>query len=158
MAYYRAGWTSEVRPLFDQNPINGVFWNTVNGNFLDMCVLEWCKLFGGKNEKHSWIHIAKDPDVFKMHLLQHLGLDEGAFEEDIRIFREYRDQWVAHQDREQKGLYPRLAHASKAVWFYYEHICNEQIDQEMGPKAIETGYKECEQEASINTVHLSIRM
>jgi hypothetical protein len=149
MAYYRAGWAPEVRPLFESNLINGNFWNTVSGNFLDMCVLEWCKLFGGRNEKHSWARITKDRDVFKMDLLQHLELEEGTFEEDIRIFREYRDKWVAHRDREQKGLYPRLETASKAVWFYYRHICKEQIDQAIGPKAIEIGYKECEQEASM---------
>jgi hypothetical protein len=73
-----------------------------------------------------------------------LGVDEGAFDVEIRIFREYRDKWVAHQDRDRKGLYPRLETAKKAVWFYYQHIRNEQVDQEIGPKTIETGYKECE--------------
>jgi hypothetical protein len=38
--------------------------------------------------------------------------------------------------------------AKKAVWFYYECVGAEQFDQEMGSKTIETGYKECEEEAT----------
>ena len=148
MAYYRAGWAMELRHLFEANPDSGNFWNTVNGNFLDMCVLDWCKLFGERNGNYSWKRIVADPDAFKRDLLEHLGLDDNAFDEEIRIFREYRDKWVAHLDRDRKGLYPRLDIARKAVWFYYERIGNEQVDQEISPKTIETGYKECEEEAS----------
>ena len=148
MAYYRAGRTIELRHLFEANPDSGNFWNTVNGNFLDMCVLDWCKLFGGRTEKYSWQRIVRDPDAFMIDLLRHLGLDEGAFDEEIRMFRKYRDRWVAHLDRDRTGLYPRLDNAKNAVWFYYEHIGNEQVDEEINLKAIETGYKECEEEAS----------
>jgi hypothetical protein len=77
-----------------------------------------------------------------------LGLDEAAFEDEVQIFRTYRDKWVAHLDRDRKGLYPRLENAKKAVWFYYEYIGKEQADQEMGMKTIETGYAECLEQAS----------
>src|SRR5216684_7437609 len=128
MAYYRAGWSMELRHLFEANPDSGNFWNTVNGNFLDMCVLDWCKLFGERNGNYSWKRIVADPDAFKRDLLEHLGLDDNAFDEEIRIFREYRDKWVAHLDRDRKGLYPRLDIAKKAVWFYYKRIGNEQVE------------------------------
>lgn len=40
MAYYRAGWK-------DKKPVRSFeFWNTLNGNCLDIAVLEWCKLIG----------------------------------------------------------------------------------------------------------------
>jgi hypothetical protein len=48
LAYYRTGqrfpdgW--KAKPLVPTAP----FWRTVNGNFIDVCVLEWCKLFGDK--------------------------------------------------------------------------------------------------------------
>ncbi len=68
-----------------------------------MCVLDWCKLFGERNGNYSWKRIVADPDAFKRDLLEHLGLDDNAFDEEIRIFREYRDKWVAHLDRDRKG-------------------------------------------------------
>jgi hypothetical protein len=147
MAYYRAGWAKELRHLFEANPDSGNFWIAVKNNFLDMCVLDWCKLFGERNGNYSWKRIVADSDAFKTDLLRHLRLDEDAFEEEIRIFREYRNKWVAHLDRDRKGLYPRLDIAKKAVWFYYERIGSEQVDQEMSPKTIETGYRESEEEA-----------
>lgn len=149
MAYYRAAWAKAVRPLFENNPSSGNFWNTANGNFLDMCVLEWCKLFGGSNEVHSWIRATTDPDAFKSDLLRHLEIDQQAFDGEIRIFREYRDKWAAHQDRDRAGMYPRLEIAKKAAWFYYEQIRKEQPDPEIGSKTIEQGYSECEAEASM---------
>lgn len=113
-----------------------------------MCVLEWCKLFGEKrNDHYSWKQIIKDP-TFKTDLLRHLELDEAAFEKKRKIFRDYRDQWVAHSDKKREGLYPALDIAKKAVWFYYERIGNEQVDQEMHSKTIETGYTKCVVEAS----------
>jgi hypothetical protein len=30
------------------------FWVAVNNNFFDMCVLDWCKLFTRKSEKHYY--------------------------------------------------------------------------------------------------------
>lgn len=88
-----------------------------------------------------------DPSSFKADLLMRLGLDEDAFAEHIRIFREYRDRWVAHLDAERRGFHPRLEIAKKAVWFYYAHVEKEQIDRELFPKPIEIGYRECEEEA-----------
>ena len=47
LASYRAGWNNEHRHLLEMtNTVSGDFWRKVNGNFIDMCVLEWCKLFG----------------------------------------------------------------------------------------------------------------
>ncbi len=144
MAYYRAGWENDVKHLLEAHPDSGNFWITVNGNSLDMCVLEWCKLFGGKKRSNNSLQqILKDPEAFKADVLQHLALDEAVFEEEVQIFRTYRDRWIAHLDRDRKGFYPRLENAKKAVWFYYEYIGKEQIDQKMGTKRIETGYAEC---------------
>jgi hypothetical protein len=91
IAYYRAGWATGIRHLFEGNPTSGNFWKTVNGNFLDMCVLDWCKLFGDRDGNYYWRRVVADPDAFKTHLLEHLGLAENAFEETIRVFRQYRD-------------------------------------------------------------------
>jgi hypothetical protein len=54
----------------------GNFWRAVSGNFIDICVLEWCKLFADPNGKHHWSKIVSDPTSFKTQLLDHLGIDE----------------------------------------------------------------------------------
>ena len=81
MAYYRAGWAmlrpgvwerpQELQHLFETNPDSkyfnpdsGNFWATVSNNFLDMCVLDWCKLFGERDGNYSWKRIFTDPDAF----------------------------------------------------------------------------------------------
>jgi len=46
VAYYRTG-HDVARGL-------GNFWRTTDGNFLDMAVLEWCKLFADPRGKHYW--------------------------------------------------------------------------------------------------------
>jgi hypothetical protein len=46
LAYYRTGWSKKYKHLLDASD----FWRAVNGNFLDMCVLEWCKLFADKKK------------------------------------------------------------------------------------------------------------
>jgi hypothetical protein len=63
VAYYRAGWADRAQPLLSELHPHASFWRQVNGNFLDMAVLDWCKLFGDPKEtprkrlaKHHWGH------------------------------------------------------------------------------------------------------
>jgi len=99
LAYYRTGWSKKYKHLLDGSD----FWRAVNGNFLDMCVLEWCKLFADKKEKHHWRKVVSDPARFEAGLLRHLGLDEVAFQREIDTIRKYRDKFVAHLDLERSG-------------------------------------------------------
>ncbi len=46
LAFYKAGWRKGELIFKDQ------FWVNANGNFIDVCVLEWCKLFGDKRGQH----------------------------------------------------------------------------------------------------------
>lgn len=48
MAYYRAGWKDKKLIL------GGNFWTGINGNCLDIAVLEWCKLFADRKDPHHW--------------------------------------------------------------------------------------------------------
>src|SRR5271165_4315169 len=49
LAFYRAGWDNKIFRRYRSQ-----FWVTANGNFLDHCVLEWCKLFGDERGEHYW--------------------------------------------------------------------------------------------------------
>ncbi|HEY6395117.1 MAG TPA: hypothetical protein VIX12_06830 [Candidatus Binataceae bacterium] len=151
LAYYRVGWSQEHRHLLDPAKSDRAnFWNTVNGNFVYMCVLEWCKLFADKRGKHYWGKIVADPAGFKAGLLRHLGLDEGVFQTEINDMLELRDKHIAHLDSDPTGDIPRLDVPKKAVWFYHDYIANQEAkpsDLAGLPVELDTGYKQCEDEA-----------
>ena len=71
VAYYKGGWR-DGRPVFNSN-----IERTINGNFMDMAVLEWCKLFGEpRHEPQHWQHVLLDSELrreFKHGLLQALS-------------------------------------------------------------------------------------
>ena len=145
LAYYRAGWSLEHKGLLENT-----FWRQVNNNFVDMCVLEWCKLFGDQKEKHYWGKIVTNRAAFKAGLLLHLGLDDKAFEGEISDMRKLRDEHIAHLDSDLTGYIPQLDIAKKTVWFYYEHVVNHEAkpgDLLNLPIDIDRGYLACEEEA-----------
>jgi len=144
LVYYRVGRRKEHLHLLDLTKTESAhFWRLVNGNCLDMCVLEWCKLFQ-EREKHYWGNIVTDAASFKEGLLSHLGLDDNAFQKEIDSMGEYRDKWVAHQDLKRCGCYPNLDVPKEAVWFYYAYIVNQGVNPvALGlPVDLDAGYKQ----------------
>jgi hypothetical protein len=126
LAYYHAWWGEDHGHfLFLTHPHKN-FWVAVNNNFLDVCVLDWCKLFADKRAKHGWRQIVTDVQKFEAGLLHHLNLDAAAFENEIKAMRSYRDKFVAHQDLEYTAILPTFDVAKKAVWFYHAHIVNQE--------------------------------
>lgn len=116
LAYYRAGWKDENLRKSTE------FWKTVNGNFYDICILEWCKLFADKKDHHCWKRIVEDTDEFSAGLLELLNLPEQEWEEYVSSMRKYRDKFVAHLDSEHTADLPHLSDAQAAVYFYYDHL------------------------------------
>jgi hypothetical protein len=57
LAFYRARESGKARALLSASHPQASFWRQANGNFLDICVLEWCKLFGDKKGKHHWSRV-----------------------------------------------------------------------------------------------------
>ena len=77
LAYYRAG-KDRQRSLF-----RGDFQTTVNGNFLDICVLEWCKLFSDTHGTHYWGNVITDKECFEADLtklLKQLSCDFNDYD------------------------------------------------------------------------------
>lgn len=116
LAYYRAGWCNGVLI-----PNSSQFWRTVNGNCLNECVLEWCKLFGEKDH-HCWRKFVSDPSEFEAALLRHLALDMAAFEEFVNQMHRYRDKFVAHLDSDATMDIPTLDIAKASTCFYHNHV------------------------------------
>jgi len=120
IAYYRAGWSRGSLVLRSQ------FWVAVNGNFLDICVLEWCKLFGDSRGKHYWRKGISDPTVFIDGLLQRLGMTEDKLNSYVVEMRTYRDKYVAHLDSDEKFSIPRLDIAKRSVLYLYNYLVNRE--------------------------------
>ena len=122
LAFYRAGWRAG-KPLFQ-----GEFMNTTNSNFLDVCVLEWCKLFGDKRGTHYWGKTIADQPIFFAGLLKSIDLTAAEFDAYIVEMRVYRDKFVAHLDTEDVMHIPRLRVARRSVIFLYTYLlANEQV-------------------------------
>jgi hypothetical protein len=149
LAYYRTGRRTPYLHLQQTPNPTFTFWRAVSGNFIDMCVLEWCKLFADRRGKHYWRNIAADPDDFRVKLLNHLGIDEVGFQKDIDIMLRYRDKFIAHLDSDIIMNIPALDAAKKAVWFYHGYVlAHENIVLAGLPADLDKGYMETEDEAA----------
>lgn len=116
LVFYKAGWQNGRLIFSDQ------FWVNVNGNFLDICVLEWCKLFGDSCGKHYWQKVISDPATFFNGLLQELRMTETEFNSYLTEMRTYRDKFVAHLDLEEVMHIPKLAVTQKSVCYLYDYL------------------------------------
>jgi hypothetical protein len=129
VAFYRAGWAEQAQPLLSKRHPQAPFWRQVNGNFFDMAVLDWCKLFGDQKDtphrrlgKHHWRRAVSNPEEFGTRLLVRLDTNAEGFAALITKMREYRDKFVAHLDDELTMNPPELGPAREAITFYYRHI------------------------------------
>jgi hypothetical protein len=111
LAYYRAGHDRLTNA-------SSSFWITIDANFLDAAVLEWCKLLGDPKGKHFWAEVVTDPSRFEAKLLSHLGIRPGELAGYVKM-RAYRDQFLAHLDDLSEMEIPFLDRARAAVNFYH---------------------------------------
>lgn len=113
VAYYQAG-----RPngeLVSQED----FWCNANSNFLDIAVLEWCKLFGEWNGKHHWRKVVPEPTEFPTALHEGIGITQAEFDAHKSEMKDYRDKFVAHLDSECRMQIPRLTIAVDSTIFLF---------------------------------------
>lgn len=136
-AYYRAG-------INQQDGWKGEdFWRNLNSNFLDISVLEWCKLFADKNGKHYWVKVVKDPTIFMNGLLASLNMSQIDFDAYIEKCKFYRDKFLAHLDAELDMHIPDLTVAIDSAIYLYGQLVRESpsvlID---GPSDLAAFYRE----------------
>ncbi len=121
LAYYRAG----ISRLTKSSP---QFWLTANCNFIDMAVIEWCKLLGDSQGKHYWAKVVTDSDGFESEMLSHLGLTVDEFVAYMSQMRTYRDKFLAHLDDLRVMDVPFLDQAQAAVEFYHRHVVQHEAE------------------------------
>ena len=148
LAFYRAGRKDDGSLLNKSD-----FGATVNNNFIDVAVLEWCKLFGNDSEKHHWKNIVKSKTFFRNELLAYLKTDIKSFRKFWKKSTTYRNRFLAHLDSDETMLIPEMEFARMSVSFYYDHIVR-QLDQStivLGyPRNLTTYYNECMRHADAN--------
>ena len=118
LAYYNA--TKKVLPLDYEG-----FWLTVAGNFIDVCALEWSKLFGNRNGKCHWQKVLKQPELFKEDFLKLHHLDDVKWNGLWNQIKDYRDNFVAHIEDQETTLIPCMTVPYFLVKFYYERLRTE---------------------------------
>jgi hypothetical protein len=129
LAYYRAGWAVHIEESGTSGSSHRVllrkesqFWRTVNGNCLDTCILEWCKLFAERDGKHDWRKVVADPTAFLPGMLAHLRMTEADLQAYIDEMRHYRDKFVAHLDEIHVMDIPLLRASRRSVAYLYTDL------------------------------------
>jgi hypothetical protein len=116
LASYRGGWDGARLTRKED------FWKRVNGNFMDIGVLEWCKLFADRSGAHCFRNVLTDPNGFEAALLAHLVMSDANFDTYCAGLRTYRDKFVAHLDDDPKATYPQFDVAIKSTKFLFSYL------------------------------------
>jgi hypothetical protein len=151
LAYYRAGQNPAGMALLHEQQRG--YWLQSNANFLDVAVLEWCKLLGDRNGEHFWRRIVSDEKQFEMGLLARLQMEPAEFASLVEEIRHYRDKFVAHLDRDLTMQIPAMFKAKDGVCFYHEYVVLHEakaadlVGLPSTPRAMAFGYEQCIEEA-----------
>ena len=121
LACYRAAW-NEKKYIFPESEI----WATINSNFLDIAVIEWCKLFADNKAYNSWRKVVVDPDSFLPQLISDFGATHKDWDLYLIKMRTYRDKFLAHLDREKRMHIPPMDLAEFATRYLYDTMRAEQ--------------------------------
>ena len=101
------------------------FWRLIQGGFLDLPTLDWCKIFGSNAEPTHWKEIAQDQDNFREEMLNYLEISATDWVEYWNHMKNYRDELVAHYEMNSDvSSYPTLDIALKSSYFYYDYLAN----------------------------------
>lgn len=140
VAYYKEGWFAGM-PSFNSN-----IERTINGNFMDMAVLEWCKLFGDpRHEPQHWQRVIlcrEQRQQFKHELVQVVGHSKRDWNALRTICLEFRNDFVAHLGSEPIMRTPPVDPVWKSTAYYYDFIRRNEMPT-AEPADINSYYNEC---------------
>lgn len=121
LAYYRA-WYEEGQPHATRN-----FWVNANGNFIEITLLEWCKVFGDRRGAYNYKKCVDDPDAVHGLLLAAVGKSQQEWNDYVDVMRKYRDKFVAHWDEDVDGaLLPEMDIAKDSLVFLIDHCAQKE--------------------------------
>ena len=141
LAYYRL--------TQDRLAVDRGFRTTIVNNFIDMAVLEWCKLFGDRNGRHYWEKVVTCQD-FKADIYETLNQKSDCFASYIDKMRKYRDKFVAHLDDDLIMNIPEMNQAKITTECLYNHLMTYEAlpgDMDGLPFDLENYFQQCFDEA-----------
>jgi hypothetical protein len=143
-AYYKAGLDSTIFNKQDK------FWATVNSNFLDICAMEWYKLFGDQSDKHHWKNIVGNESYFMSLMFAKLRIMQPEYYKCWKFIRHYRDKLLAHLDYDEVINISYLTIAWYTINYYHSYVFKicDSINVLHGiPTDLESYYKKCYSDA-----------
>lgn len=127
------------------------FWIVVNNNFLDIGVLEWCKIFADSRAKHHWRKSVQEQEEFYGVMLNEIRLTDALFEQYIDEMKTYRDKFIAHLDERDVMHIPNLNAAIKSSQLLLAWLVEHENDCDAFPDLVEdprelfrTMFQQCE--------------
>jgi hypothetical protein len=98
------------------------FWDRAHNNFVEIAVLEWCKVFGDKKGKHYSFKVVTDRTKFAKELLARLQMTQADFDIYADIMKNLRDKFIAHLDDDITAPLPKLDVALDSVKFLLVYL------------------------------------
>lgn len=93
-----------------------------------MAVLDWCHLFGNRNDDLHWRNIVSDTDRFKQNILDALGMSGAEWKTYWQSVKDYRDKDVAHIEVRPETTVPEMDKALETIKLYYSYAISELHD------------------------------
>jgi len=121
--------------LLAKSYVDVVFWRQVASDAIDVCVLEWCKVFADpKWGKHHYTRIFSEKGQvdFLQRLFSEQNLTPVEYEAFVKNLRLYRDKFVAHLDDERIMYPPKFDIAFASISLLYSLL----VEKECGPEEI----------------------
>jgi hypothetical protein len=103
------------------------FWIMTVNLLTDTAAVEWCKVFGSRDEDTHWTQVVpqEQHNEVRTALLQTIGLTQQGWEEYRNHIVSYRDQMVAHHDLNATvAKYPDYDVAILAANFIFDQLRN----------------------------------
>ena len=153
LAYYRIGQEPKYSRLIKYSSPFQCFLAQANANFIDMAVLEWCKLLGDGNAKYYYAKLFRQPQLFRTKLEALSEFRSITFDGYVTTIRAYRDAFVAHLDNERDMNIPMLDGALASVKLYHAEIIGVEAGEAdltglcNTSEKFDLGYQQCEHEA-----------
>lgn len=132
-AFYLAAYNVDGSHIVGGTPsLANQYWNTTQGNHIDIAVIEWCKLFGSdRQEKFHWKSVVNDAARYKKQLLTVFGQGETEWAVYRETILKYRDKFVVHLDEEKDYVVPYLKMALKLVENHYDYLLKHEAEDDV---------------------------
>ena len=112
------------RAITEIEPNSGLnFWRMIQGDSLDIALLEWCKVFGVDSEHSHWKHFVTNHAEFRTGLFKSAGVDADGWREHWEQVTTYRNELVAHNlDDRASTHFPSLELVLKSCFYFFQHL------------------------------------